>query len=910
MPVVLKLGQKVLALLAIPVLFIAGFIASIGFFQNRLHDAEKWALHSAEVHRKLMGLARSIAEADSGIGGWFLSDDPRFDSLASRARLDARQTMRQLRTLVSDNPAQAIRMDQIAALVEQRLAILDRQAVRLREGRRDLAGEDFINGTRYGMTVEVQDLMRRFVEEERRLEHIRQDRLEMTRTHIRNALVTGGAVAAILTLSFAVVFARGMARRLNRLSENARRIAEGEPLLPILAASDEIGRLDGTLHRMAIRLADRARLAAFGLDVGTALTRRENLSDALEACATAMIQHLNASIASVWVLPKDTGFLELKGSAGFGATTADLLERVEVGKFRVGRIAAIQKPELVQLDRDPARDDDKNWARNRGMRSFAGYPLVVRSRTVGVLAMFAEHEMSEATIQMLASVSDQIALGIDRARANEELAASEERTRAIIGNMLNGLITTDTHAIIESVNPAAETIFGYSSAELLGQHLSILVPLPEGGDPRSFLREALNKALGRVTEWPARRKDGSVFSMELALFPFETATGRHFAGNLRDVSERNEVERMKKEFVSTVSHELRTPLTSIRGSLGLLAGGVLGELPEEAKEVVAVAERNVVRLVTLINDILDLERLDTGRLEMTFERVPVATILARSLEAVAAFAEHAGITLESVATSATLFGDPDRLVQVLVNLVSNAVKFSKRGSTVTISVAESQGVTEICVRDRGRGIPPAFRNAIFGRFRQVEASDARQKGGTGLGLAICKAIVEQHGGTIHVDSEEGVGSVFRVRIPLPRASSETGAFRAIGAAQPDVLLVEDDSALVDVLRRQLSAAGLAVRTASTGEAAIARIRKRMPELLVLDVALPGGDGFAVVAELRKDSAGRHLPLLVYTERDLNADERERLRLGPTRFLTKSRATDQEFLSCVFDMLATPQAKGG
>jgi signal transduction histidine kinase len=242
-----------------------------------------------------------------------------------------------------------------------------------------------------------------------------------------------------------------------------------------------------------------------------------------------------------------------------------------------------------------------------------------------------------------------------------------------------------------------------------------------------------------------------------------------------------EVERLKNGFLSTASHELRTPLTSIRGSLGLLASGVVGPLSAEAAEVVAIAERNAVRLMALINDILDLERLETGTIELRFAQVPVESILRRAMEALPAFGHQHGITVEVPEVSATIWADADRIVQVVVNLLSNAVKFSPPGGVVTIGVGLRDGRVEFRITDRGRGVPVAYRRSIFERFRQVETSDAREKGGTGLGLAICKSIVEQHGGTIDVESEEGRFSTFSFRVgtspgpvepkPLPCAAN-------------------------------------------------------------------------------------------------------------------------------------------
>ena len=364
----------------------------------------------------------------------------------------------------------------------------------------------------------------------------------------------------------------------------------------------------------------------------------------------------------------------------------------------------------------------------------------------------------------------------ERRRTEERLRVSEARTRSILDNMLGGLITLDGAGTLESINPAGERIFGYRPEELVGQHLGVLLPDLPGQDKAAFLKNEFPKALGRVTEWQGRRKNGEAFPFELSMFEFDTEAGRHFAGNVRDVSERHEVERLKKEFVSTVSHELRTPLTSIRGSLSLLASGILGELPSEAQEAVSIADRNALRLIGLINDILDLERFESGRIEMNMGDVELQDVLQRSVEAVKGVAGQQGIALEIRNPGARAWADADRLVQVVVNLLGNAIKFSKAGQSVTLEAEQKPPFVEVRVIDRGRGIPPALREAVFERFKQVETSDSRDKGGTGLGLAICKVIVERHGGEIGVLSEEGRGSTFFFRVP--EAAARGGQARA------------------------------------------------------------------------------------------------------------------------------------
>jgi PAS domain S-box-containing protein len=354
---------------------------------------------------------------------------------------------------------------------------------------------------------------------------------------------------------------------------------------------------------------------------------------------------------------------------------------------------------------------------------------------------------------------------ITRAKlAEQELRRSEGRTRSIIDNALGGLLTTNAKGVIETVNPSAERMFGYPAEELIGQTVCVLLAA-RYESTRHCLDHLRDTALGRVTEWQGRRSNGESFPCELSLFEFYT-TGeeRHFAGHMLDVSERNEVERMKKDFLSTVSHELRTPLTSIRGSLSLLASGVMGELPPAALPMVTVAERNSIRLISLINDILDFDKLESGKMTMDLRPTPLVRVLERSIESISTFAVQEGVAIELHCGNVTVTSDEARLSQVTVNLLSNAVKHSHRGSVVRVTGAAGDGWAEVRVEDSGPGIPAALQKRLFQRFQRADSSDARMTPGTGLGLAICKAIVEQHGGSIGLESAEGVGSTFWFRI--------------------------------------------------------------------------------------------------------------------------------------------------
>ena len=662
------------------------------------------------------------------------------------------------------------------------------------------------------------------------------------------------------------------------LAHRSTVIAAGRPWMLYLTALPGFEGGEGRWQRALVLGGGlAASLALFGLVWSLAATRRraidraERMTSALRA-SEQRVRSVMDTVADAIVTFDPSGKVRSANPAAqwlFGRRLADLIGR-DIGELIPGVSAAPTGHVEAQARRT---DGD-------------AVPVdVAVTPTAG----------AESFVALVRDVSER--------RATERaLRESEQRTRSILDNMLGGLITIDEPGTIESVNPAAARIFGYEASELVGRHLSALVP-ESVGDRRAYLRESFPRAIGKITQWRGRRKSGEEFPFELSMFQFESAAaGRHFAGSVRDVSERHAVEKLKQEFVSTVSHELRTPLASIRGSLSLLSGGVLGDLSDEAREMVAIAERNCARLISLVNDILDLERLEQGRLQMDFAKVRLAGVLGRAREAVFQFALEREVGLEMDATALEVEADAGRLVQVLVNLISNAVKFSPPGSTVRVAVSEHDGRTRIEVIDHGRGVPAAHRSAIFERFRQVESSDARDKGGTGLGLAICKAIVEQHGGQIGVESEEGKGSTFWFELPgAPAPDLLLEAFR-VADGRPDVLLADHDAALLGVLARQLVNDGVRVRVAMDGEEAERAVREAAPRLLVVDLGLPGGDGRRLLSHLRAEERLSLTPLLVYTEQDIDERLQHELALGPTRFLTKSRASDAEVRRVVNAML--------
>lgn len=367
--------------------------------------------------------------------------------------------------------------------------------------------------------------------------------------------------------------------------------------------------------------------------------------------------------------------------------------------------------------------------------------------------------------------------------------------------------------------------------------------------------------------------DGRVFPIIASGAPLRNDIG-HVTGAVvafQDISRLGEVDQMKEEFVSIVSHELRTPLTSIRGSIQLVLGEANSVPDPEHRGLLQIALNNCERLVRIINDILDVSKIESGNLALHPQPVHVADLVRQSIDVVAGAARNAGVSLEAnvPASIRPVMVDPDRLVQALVNLLSNAVKFAPTGSTVTVSAAGADGGVTITVADQGEGIAPENIGRLFRKFYQVDSSSSRRRGGTGLGLAITKALVEQHGGRIYVDSELKKGT--RFSITLPAASAELSAAVAPVAANKDgsarlavrrVLVVDDDDDARMVMRTQLSRAGYVVLDARDGASALQIARTSRPDVITVDLVMPGVDGWSFIDTLRQDERLASIPVVV------------------------------------------------
>ncbi|MBX9756782.1 MAG: PAS domain S-box protein [Pseudomonadaceae bacterium] len=357
------------------------------------------------------------------------------------------------------------------------------------------------------------------------------------------------------------------------------------------------------------------------------------------------------------------------------------------------------------------------------------------------------------------------------AERTAQLSEQAEHTGAILAHIVDAVLSIDEQGVIHSCNPAAERIFAYPASAVIGQNVSLLIPslaaaMDTPGNHHD--RTSIAALLGDADEFSGRRQDGSDFALELAVSQITRQGQPMFVAMLRDISERKRVERMKDEFVSTVSHELRTPLTSISGALGLLAGGVLGELSAPAQAMLEVALSNSKMLALLINDLLDMDKLVAGKMRFDLQPCALAPLIQEAIQANGQYGLERAVQIDFVLPEQPLWAsvDKQRLQQALNNFLSNAIKFSPPQGRVEVRLTLRGEHLRINVRDYGQGIPEAFRAHIFQKFAQADGTDTREQGGTGLGLAITRELVERMGGTVGFDSIVGHGATFWLELPI------------------------------------------------------------------------------------------------------------------------------------------------
>lgn len=522
------------------------------------------------------------------------------------------------------------------------------------------------------------------------------------------------------------------------------------------------------------------------------------------------------------------------------------------------------------------------------------------------------------------------------------LVSQSAYRQAVVDNAADAIITAEPEGTLLSFNPAAEKIFGYSAKEMIGQKISALVPSLGENDFAVFRDHATDGMHRRETV--GLHKDGRKFPLDLAVTHTHLGDKDILIGLLRDITDLKRAEQalmeakeaaeaashMKGTFLANVSHELRTPLTSVLGFAKIIkkrideviAPAVPSDNPKTVRAMqqvnsnieIIIAEGE--RLTALINNVLDLAKIEAGKLEWKMQPVSVKEIVERASAATAALFELKPfkLKLEVEENLPEVTADHDRLIQVVINLISNAVKFTDKGG-VTCRVGRENGFIKVSVIDQGMGIAPEDHAKVFEQFVQVGDTLTNKPMGTGLGLPICKQIVEHHGGKIWVESEIGKGSTFSFTLPVAQKQAgveKRGAdfgvkkvdinvlvnqLRAqfIAESGPEsigkktVLVVDDEASIRELLRQELEAEGYAVREAADGREALAEVKKEKPDLIVLDVMMPELSGFDVTAVLRNDPETFNIPIIILS---IMQDQERGVRLGVDRYFTKPMDTSK------------------
>lgn len=421
------------------------------------------------------------------------------------------------------------------------------------------------------------------------------------------------------------------------------------------------------------------------------------------------------------------------------------------------------------LDDDRFSDNPQVTEDPPALRAYHGVPVRgITGHVLGSLCV-ADTEPRRLTPlqrEVLADLAGWVEAEFDRTELSRMTARelhARQRLEAVTDGVGEGIVVLDRHGTVQLANPVARDLLGPATPIVPGAQIVDL--LATAGAPTRAIEDLLERD-GALAAPLRLRLDLGPDDRVLEVTITSLAAERAHVAVVRDVSEQRAVERLKDEFTSTVSHELRTPLTSIKGTLGLVTGGVVGELPPEAASLLEVAGRNTERLIRLVNDILDLDRLTSGRVELDPRETDVARLLGAAADAVHGVAQAARVQLVVTPVDAHVTVDVDRTVQILTNLLGNAIRFSPPGGEVRLSASRSGGGISFAVADQGRGIPGDHLDRIFDRFAQVDASDARERSGTGLGLPIARGLAERQGGHLRVDSALGVGSTFTLWLPL------------------------------------------------------------------------------------------------------------------------------------------------
>ena len=913
---------------------------------EHLREANRWNVHTYQVLDKIAVVSAALEKKELQLRGFAITGDPQLLSSVPGTDGAGLQALAQLRVLCADRGDQQRRLNRFgidykrwraAAVLPDEIPSQAAARIRLqtRARRRNL--------------LELRQQLLAIEGVERKLLAARSKKQELSQDTTGRFLRWSGIGTLLLTALLTLWLAL-QARSLNRSNtqlrgseDKLRTILDNAPVVLYQVDLDEKFVLLAGRSLVAMKLDGAAAMGRRMLDVMGPTFNMEPIRAALRGESSVSVSQINDISCEVHRHPLFGPTGAITGMIGVAIDvtkrqSAESALRESEARFHAfmdnspimafikdgaGRMIYVNDPMLRRFEKTETemlgKDDFDLWPPDvaralvtHDASVMAGEEIFVAEERVptpdGTTPTWLSFKFplrDASGNKMLGGVAIDIS---GRKIAEEKLRATSVLQRAILDGAPYSIIAVSPEGVVQSFNRAAGRLLGYHSAEVCGVRSLDFFHEPQELSARTveigeeFGRhivpglEALlfqpRAGMIEEREWTYVRRDGTRFPVRLSVAALY-GEGGQITGYVAigyDLTESQRAQHIKNEFVSVVSHELRTPLTSIRGALGLLAGGVAGELPPGAKQMIDIAQKNSDRLVILINDILDIEKIESGKMRFDLRPLALRELLESAREQNNDYAQTLGVTLSieklELLDAVQVLGDESRLQQILSNLISNACKFTPSGGVVKIrarleagfeatkSPATAQKISgadrvQISVEDEGPGVPPEFVPRLFEKFAQADSSSTRKQGGTGLGLAIARAIVEKQGGTLHYIAPlpPATGATFQFDLPLARPETlvekpETGTATK---SEARVLICEDDAETAALLAVLVAQSGFEVEIAATlqearGKLADAAVSNRPFVGLTLDLQLPDGNGVDLLRELR--SAGQDLPVVV------------------------------------------------
>ncbi len=700
-------------------------------------------------------------------------------------------------------------------------------------------------------------------------------------------------------------------------------------------------------------LSRHQEIYKLGIKLNSAMNIQD-MADTIIECATRLT---NTPAGSLVVYDTRSNTMRLAGIRGF----SEKFSQVRKWSVRQGGLTDFimhQQEPVVIADIAQAPSFDNPLMLKEGVRSVMAVTLVSEgNRIEGILYVddFVPRSFTEEEITELALLANQAAFGLKKVYLLNELSQTKDYLEAMLNNSPDMIITTDHNTDIVEFNPGAEAMLGYTKEEVIGTSVERFYP--DSHERREVMEKV--QRFGSVANYETRliTKHGELLDLSLTLSQLKDKAGKvigtvgiskditrqkKLEKNLKSSNEKlaqkieevKKIDKMKSDFLSIVSHELRTPLTSIIGFSQMIRRrfekDIVPGLPDieqpagqAAKKIkenlnIVISEGN--RLSRLINNLLDLAKIEAGKIEWNITRCSLEDICKSAMNSVQSLANEKQLALkiDAEANLPKVNADYDRLIQVVTNLLSNAIKFTYQGS-ITCSLRQLGDWIEVRVIDTGIGLTADALSQVFERFKQVGDTLTDRPKGTGLGLPISKEIVEAHGGKIWVMSEYGNGCQFVFKLPIVKAAKATTMGKPLLLQEvkdklyskiqhiekgQTILVVDDEDNIRELLHQELEEAGYRVIEAIDGSEALDKARQEQPDLIILDILMPGIDGFDVMSILRNDKETALIPIVIYS---IIEDREKGYRLGADDYLTKSGAADA-LLQSVSSLVAVPRDK--